>query len=118
MPLPGHLIPMVPAGSIGLQAQQALKANNAQPIQDNHPFFAVHNIPHPTKRLRAGTTKMHPSKTSTTPRNLCALKWIISNPKGTTDEFGTYYNSLSAEGKEKWEKLSVKAKEPEKTATE
>ena len=33
-------------------------------------------------------------------RNLCALEWTVSNPKGTADEFGTYYDGLSAEGKE------------------
>lgn len=33
-------------------------------------------------------------------RNLCALEWAISHPKGTTDDFGTYYDGLSAEEKE------------------
>jgi hypothetical protein len=33
-------------------------------------------------------------------RNLCVLEWAISNPKGTADEFGTYYDGLSVEGKE------------------
>ena len=33
-------------------------------------------------------------------RNLCALEWVISNPKGTTDDFSNYYDSLSAEGKQ------------------
>ena len=33
-------------------------------------------------------------------RNLCALEWAVLNPKGTSDEFGTYYNGLSAEAKQ------------------
>ena len=76
----------------------------------------VHNPPPgPVKQSRTGTTKMRPSKSSTTPRwciifdfmgysnnilrNLCALEWAVSNPKGTTDEFSTYYEGLSAEAK-------------------
>ena len=65
---------------------------------------------------------MRPSKTSTTPRyviyvsvllysqflmslfwetrNLCALEWAISNPKGTAEEFNAYYDGLSQEAKE------------------
>lgn len=33
-------------------------------------------------------------------RNLCALEWTNTNPKGTTDQFSAYYDSLSAEEKE------------------
>ncbi|KJA13303.1 hypothetical protein HYPSUDRAFT_209652 [Hypholoma sublateritium FD-334 SS-4] len=51
-------------------------------------------------------------------RNLCALEWIVSNPKGTTDEFSAYYDGLPAEDKQKWEKLSVEAKESGKTPGE
>ncbi|PPQ94902.1 hypothetical protein CVT25_004370 [Psilocybe cyanescens] len=110
-PLPGQFMPVLPANGIGSQAQQALEANSTQPIPGN-----VHNPP--AKRSRTGTTKMRPSKTTYSDnipvRNLCALEWVILNPKGTTDEFGTYYDGLSAEGTEKWEQLSVDAKEPGK----
>ena len=69
-------------------------------------------------------------------RNLCAHEWIVSNSKGTTDEFSTYYDGLSAEDKQvssffgchdtfdidkllqKWEKLSVEAKESGKAPGE
>ena len=78
--------------------------------------------PPPAKRQRPGTSKMRPSKTSTTPRyviyvsvllhsqilmfslwktrNLCALEWAVANPKGTAEEFSAYYDGLSEEAKE------------------
>ncbi|KAF9480911.1 hypothetical protein BDN70DRAFT_893720 [Pholiota conissans] len=116
-PLTEQIMPVVPAISQLLE-QQTFKMNNSQPIVGNcsadHP---VQNDPiAPAKRSRTGATKMRPSKTSTTPRNLCALEWAILNPKGTTDAFSAYYDALSAEGKEKWEKLSVEAKKSGKMA--
>ncbi|KJA21039.1 hypothetical protein HYPSUDRAFT_203235 [Hypholoma sublateritium FD-334 SS-4] len=109
----------LPTGMTGPQFQQVLEPNSTQPIPEgstmaanNHPQIP----PPPQKRLRPGTTKMRPSKTSTTPRNLCALEWAILYPKGTAEEFSTYYDGLSAEAKEKYEKLSAQAKESAKTA--
>ncbi|KAF8155841.1 hypothetical protein B0H34DRAFT_798941 [Crassisporium funariophilum] len=113
MPLVGQLPFAGPVTAVEPQPQQALEADSTQPIPGNSAPAAA-----PAKRSHTGTTKMRPSKTSITPRNLCALEWAISNPKGTTDEFGTYYDSLLAEVKQKWETLSVEAKESGKTASE
>jgi hypothetical protein len=60
MPLAGQLLFVGPVRAIKLQPQQALEVNT-QPIPGNS--AAV-----PVKRLHTGTTKMHPSKTSITPR--------------------------------------------------
>lgn len=64
------MAPMVPTGSIGFQSQQAFAANVAQMTPGNHLALPVHSqIPNPpTKRVRTGTTRMRPSKTSITPR--------------------------------------------------
>ncbi|KJA23318.1 hypothetical protein HYPSUDRAFT_201597 [Hypholoma sublateritium FD-334 SS-4] len=114
-------LPFVPAVTFGPEPPQPLAAN-AQAVLGNYAAAVqpIQNPPPtgPTKRLRTGATRMRPSKTSTTPRNLCALEWAISHPKGSTDEFGAYYDGLPAEGKEKWEKLSVEAKESGKTASD
>ncbi|KJA13688.1 hypothetical protein HYPSUDRAFT_209335 [Hypholoma sublateritium FD-334 SS-4] len=114
----GQFIPAVPASDIGLQPPQAFETRGvpSQLVLGDRSMALRADPPAPAKRSRSGTTKMRPSKTSTTPRNLCALEWTISNPKGTTDEFSSYYDSLSAEAKTKWEKLSVEAKEPGKSA--
>ncbi|KJA18734.1 hypothetical protein HYPSUDRAFT_56943 [Hypholoma sublateritium FD-334 SS-4] len=120
-PLTGMPPPTNPA--TGSQPQQAPEVNSAQPILGSNmnavAHFTVHNPQAPTlpaRQPRTGATKMRPSKTSTTPRNLCALEWTTANPKGTCDQFSTYYDGLSAEGKEKWEKLSADAKAAGKTA--
>lgn len=61
MPLPGQLPFAGPVRAIEPQPQQALKVNSTHPIPGNS--AAV-----PAKRPRTGTTKMRPSKISTTAR--------------------------------------------------
>jgi len=44
---------------------------------------------------------------STTARNLCAKDWKAHHPKGTTEEFKTYYDSLAADQKKTWQEKSI-----------
>ncbi|KAF9477568.1 hypothetical protein BDN70DRAFT_101295 [Pholiota conissans] len=113
-PLTDKFLPVLTA--IQPSSHQALEVNGMQPVMGN--FAASHELSVPTKRSRMGITKMRPSKTSFTSRNLCALKWATLNPKGTTDEFSTYYDALSKDEKEKWGNYSVEAKKSGKTASE
>ncbi|KJA13935.1 hypothetical protein HYPSUDRAFT_209121 [Hypholoma sublateritium FD-334 SS-4] len=57
---------------------------------------------------RGKGSRMRPTKT-TTARNLCAQDWVKTNPQGTTDDFKSYYSSLSDEQKQVWEEKSKAA---------
>lgn len=65
-------MPAVPANHIGLQLPQAFETSSSLaqiPPRDHSMAPTVHNPPPgPVKRSRTGTTKMRPSKSSTTPR--------------------------------------------------
>ncbi|KJA17629.1 hypothetical protein HYPSUDRAFT_206092 [Hypholoma sublateritium FD-334 SS-4] len=119
------MLPPTTNPATGLLPRQAPEISNIQPTLGSssniaRPFSADNNPLAPTppvRQPRTGATKMRPSKSSITPRNLCALDWTNTNPKGTTDQFSAYYDSLSAEEKEKWAKLSADAKAAGKPAS-
>ncbi|KJA22702.1 hypothetical protein HYPSUDRAFT_202022 [Hypholoma sublateritium FD-334 SS-4] len=101
-----NIIPNTPARIVpGIDVEQQV------PPKPYHNFL----IRNP---LSNGNTTFTAASMLPAEQNLCALEWIVSNPKGTTDEFSAYYDGLPAEDKQKWEKLSVEAKESGKTPGE
>ncbi len=77
-------MPAIPANHIGSQLPQAFEGNSSPaqiPLGDRSTAAppTVHNPPQgPVKRLRTGTTKMRPSKSSTTQGGvLYSTLWAI-----------------------------------------
>ncbi|KAJ7289481.1 hypothetical protein C8J57DRAFT_1706316 [Mycena rebaudengoi] len=60
------------------------------------------------KKIKA--RKFYKPTSSTTARNLCGMQWKRDHPGGFTDEFDTYWKSLSATQKQDWKGSETRAK--------
>ncbi|KAF8809747.1 hypothetical protein BYT27DRAFT_7241127 [Phlegmacium glaucopus] len=63
----------------------------------------------PVKATTRKSGKMRTSK-STTARNLCAIDWLKSNPKGTYEEFANYFDGLPQAELKIYQALEANAK--------